>query len=261
MAYGITLLISLICSCYSREERFQIPHKQAFTKEITSFSSYPMLLLHLSTGERPGARPLSIVKRFMSLTGSPPSGRDDPLKTALRQQRKRAIETCDFPKAKVIDLQLKRINTEKDETAASQQVLQNQVEYSKVKDSVHADADRAYSDAIEKIYHIESEFEGRLAVLISEHAEELAAHATSLAAELELSSIRPVPDSLVMTSEAKTVAKIGEFDRAQSLYQTSTDVHAQTVADRHAEVREVYERLQKQLDAHHAEDLKRNAEK
>jgi tetratricopeptide (TPR) repeat protein len=183
------------------------------------------------------------------------------MNTALRAQRKRAIDACDFRKAKIIDLQLKRLCAERDETAASQQTLQSQVDYSKVKDLVHSEADKEYSKAIEAIYQIESEFQGRLAILISDHAEELSAHATSLAAELELSSIRPVPDSLVMTHEAKTTAKIGEFDRAQSLYETSNEVHYQTVTDRHTEVREVYERLQKQLDSRQKDDLKRNADK
>jgi hypothetical protein len=179
----------------------------------------------------------------------------------LRDQRKLAIANNDFAKAQIIALQLKRISAESDDSFASQQILQNHIEYDKVKESVRSEAARAYGAAIESTYAIESEFQGRIAVLISAHAEELAAHATSLAGELELSSIRGVPDSRVMMNEARTVAAFGEFDRAQSLYEESATVHEATVLARHAEIREIYGTLQRQLDDRHREDLRLNHEK
>jgi hypothetical protein len=181
--------------------------------------------------------------------------------SALRTQRKRAIDVCDFPKAKIIDVQIKRITAYSDETNTLQQGIQNQAEYDRAKESVRMEAAKTYSNAIERIYHIESEFQGRAARLIAEHAEELTAHATALAAELELSSIRPVPDSVVLKNEAQILARFGDFDRAQSLFEGSTNVHEQTVSARHADVRDVYERLQRQLDARHVEELRLNDEK
>jgi hypothetical protein len=179
----------------------------------------------------------------------------------LREQRKLAIQNCDFPKAKIIAIQLKQLNAQSNDSLASQQLLQNQNEYDKVKEAVRAEASRAYSAALEQTYSIESEFQGRLAILVSTHAEQLAAHASSLAGELELSSIRGVPDSRVMINEAQTIAKFGDFDRAQSLYEESASVHEATILARHAEIRDVYERLQRQLQERHDEELRLNHQK
>jgi hypothetical protein len=206
---------------------------------------------------------LSIGQRFpnMSLSKSLPNMREGTVKALLREQRKKAIESCDFPKAKIIDLQLKRLSVGSEESATAKHLLQNQLEYAKIKESVRADAGKAYGAAVEEVYRVESEFQGRVAVLISDHAEELTAHATALAAELELSSIRPVPDSLVLTSSARAVAKIGDFDRAQTMFESSSEVHSQTVAARHAQIREAYENIQKQIDEKHQKDLALNNEK
>jgi protein-arginine kinase activator protein McsA len=183
----------------------------------------------------------------------------DPVKAvaALREQRAKAITNCDFPKAKIIDDQIKQISAHVQNIGTTQQAIQNQVEYDKVKEVVRVEASRAYASALEDIYQIEATFEDRKSALISVQAEEIAAHAVDLARELELSSLRPVPDSLVLKSEAKTVAKIGDFDRAQTLFEGSTKTHEETVSARQKEVLEVYERLEKQMDDRHVGELKK----
>jgi hypothetical protein len=179
----------------------------------------------------------------------------------LRVHRKKAIKDCDFIKAKMIDRHLKRLVDETDESVAARAKLQNKLDYSNAKEAVRGEASKAYSAAIEEIYRIESEFQVRIAALISLHAEELTAHALPLAAELELSSTRKVPDEVVLEREAKAVAKIGDFDLAQSLYERGKAVEAQTIADRQVEIREIYDRLQKQLEERHAAALKLTNEK
>jgi hypothetical protein len=179
----------------------------------------------------------------------------------LRQQRKDAIASCDFQKAKLIALHLRELTGRQDETDAVHQGQQNQLDYDQVKETVRSDAQRAHATAVESIFRIESEFQARLSALHERQAEEISAHAASLGAELELCAVRGVPDSIEMERQARIVAELGEYERAESLLEESGSARTAAIQSRQDELKEIYDRLLQQLDVKHSEEIRLNQEK
>jgi hypothetical protein len=179
----------------------------------------------------------------------------------LRQERNQAIADFEFPKAKLIDLQLKRLADQQSGDDAAQRRLHSQLEYDKVKEWVRSEAQRSHASAVETMFQVETEWQTRLTTLQNSQTKQLAAHAESLAAELELAAIRGVPDSITLRKEAQAVAKLGDFDAAESLFAQANSEHQKTIVQRQSEIREIYDRLLVQLEAKHADELKLHNDK
>jgi hypothetical protein len=179
----------------------------------------------------------------------------------LRQQRKEAIASCDFQKAKLIAFHLRELTGRQDETEAEHHGHKNQLDYDQVKEDVRAKAQEAHASAVEEIFRIEGEFQARLTTLKEHQAEEFSAHAGSLAAELELCAIRGVPESIKMERQARIVAELGEYERAESLLEESSSARAAAIQSRQDELKEIYDRLMQQLDLKHNEEIRLNQEK
>lgn len=179
----------------------------------------------------------------------------------LKQERAKAIANCEFPKAKLIDLQIKKITADLNQSQTRDRLLNNQLEYNRVKESVKQKANRAYATAVEAVYSIKAQFQGRVASLLEMHTDELSRHTSHFAADLELETIRPVPDSRYMQREAQVKAKYGDFDRAEELFQESNSVQKSTVLHRQDEVRAFYDRVEGKMKRRHNEDIWLNHEK
>jgi hypothetical protein len=76
-----------------------------------------------------------------------------------------------------------------------------------------------------------------------------------------LAAIRGVPDSITLRKEAQAVAKLGNFDAAESLFAQANSEHQKTIVQRQSEIREIYDRLLVQLDTKHATELKLHNDK
>jgi hypothetical protein len=186
----------------------------------------------------------------------------DPSELALlRQKRTEAIANCQFPAAKLIDLQLKRLTAQFDDSQSSQKRLTRQLEYDKVKETVRCEAAQAHADACNKIYKVDADYRERLVSMVNTHADAIAGQAESFAGDLELSALRGVPDSRYLQLEAKIVAKFGDFDTAEQMFQESNHTHDVTVLSRQTEVREIYDRLKAQLTEKHLTDIRRHEQK
>jgi hypothetical protein len=179
----------------------------------------------------------------------------------LREQRKGAIAACDFQKAKLIALHLRELTGLQDDTEAAHHSQQNQLVYDQVKEAVRGEAQRAHAAAVEDIFRIESEFQARLTALHDLQAQTVAAHAESLAAELELSALRGVPDSIQKERQARIVAEFGEYELAESLMEESASARAAAIQSRQDELNEIYDRLLGQVTTKHNEDIKFNQQK
>lgn len=181
---------------------------------------------------------------------------------SLKRERKRAIDNCEFPRAKTLDLHIRRITEELAEARTEERLITNRMEYEKVKETVKGEAEQAHSNAVCDIYAIRSRYQQRRTELVGVQTDELAQRAESLAADLELTTIRGVPDYIVMKREAQTLAKCcGAFDQAEELYQMANVAQEITIAARQAGVRGTYERTQEHLLKRHDSDVVLNQEK
>jgi hypothetical protein len=179
----------------------------------------------------------------------------------LRQQRNQAIQACEFPKAKLIDLQLKRLTAQLDNREALQRRLTCQLEYDKAKEIVRSKAAQEHAAAFNRIYEVDAEYRERLVAMVNSHASQIAEQAESFAGDLELSAMREVPDSRYLIKEAKIVAKFGDFDTAEEMLQESNHTHDVTVLSRQSEVRDIYDRLKAQLTEKHLGEIRLHEQK
>jgi hypothetical protein len=179
----------------------------------------------------------------------------------LRTRRNEAISNCEFPKAKLIDLQLKRLTAQLDDTESEQKRIARQLEYDKVKETVRSEAAQAHADAFTRIYKIDNDYRERLVTMVNDHATQIATQAEAFAGDLELSAIRGVPDSRYLQQEAKTVAKLGDFDTAEEMFQRSNQTREVTVLSRQSEVRDIYDRAKVQLTERHLAAIHLHEEK
>jgi hypothetical protein len=70
------------------------------------------------------------------------------------------------------------------------------------------------------------------------------------------SAIRGISDSITLRKEAQAVAKLGDFDAAESLFAQANSEHQKTIIQRQSEIREIDDRLLIQLDAKYADETK-----
>jgi hypothetical protein len=143
------------------------------------------------------------------------------------QQRSQTIANCEFPKVKLIDIQLKRLSGQFDDAQSTQKRMSEQLEYDKAKEVIRSEEARAHATAFDKLYRIDSEYRVRLVGLVTQHANEISRQAELFADDLELSAIRGVLDSIYLKREAQIIAKSGDFDpvitRRRTI--TATDPH------------------------------------
>ena len=158
----------------------------------------------------------------------------------LQKERSRAIEECEFQKAKAIDVHIKRLTAQIQHNNQTKKRLGNELSYEAEKEAVRKEASLLYSDAYEEIYRIKAKFQDRMSMLHRNHAEQLRRHAENYSMDLELCSTRGVPDAVYMKKEAQSKAKNGEFELADTLYQQSKQLREQIIAGREDEVHKVY---------------------
>ncbi|OHS95869.1 hypothetical protein TRFO_10276 [Tritrichomonas foetus] len=158
----------------------------------------------------------------------------------LQKERAKAIEDCEFQKAKAIDIHIKRLTAQIQHNNQTKKRIGNELMYESEKEAVRKEASLLFSDAYEEIYAIKAKFQDRMATLHRNHAEQLKRHADSYSCDLELCSTRGVPDAVFLKKEAQSKARNGEFELADSLFQQSKQARAQTIAEREAEVHKIY---------------------
>jgi hypothetical protein len=127
--------------------------------------------------------------------------------------------------------------------------------------SLRSEAKHLHASAVEEMPQLEAEWQTRLTTLQDTHTKQLAAQAESFADQLELSAIRGIPDAVTLQKEARAVAKLGDFDAAESLFEQANSEQQTTIVQRQSEIRKVYDRLLVQLNAKQAEELRLHNEK
>ena len=158
----------------------------------------------------------------------------------LQKERAKAIEDCDFQKAKSIDIHIKRLTAQIKYNDQTKKRIGNELLYESEKESIKKDASKLFSDAYEELYSVKAKFQERFSALHKLHAQQLKNHAEAYSCDLEICSTRGVPDANYLKKEAQTIARNGEFDQADAIYKESRHLLEKVVAEREEEVHQVY---------------------
>jgi hypothetical protein len=176
----------------------------------------------------------------------------------LRRIRDAAIANFDFQKAKVLDVQIKLLGEQLHTTRTEEDLHRSQGEYDAVKEAVRREAAVLHARAVESISKIDIDFQDRLRDLLTSQAKDKATHATEFASDLELSTIRPVPESARMKREACLTAKCGDFETADLLYEQAVAAHEAALALRQQEIAASRGKADHHLSVWHEEQLRLN---
>lgn len=173
----------------------------------------------------------------------------------LRRERLIAISRCEFKKARDIDNQLQRLK----ETFTHNQKIDNerraQSEFDLERENVMSEAEKAYSDATSKIFDAQHAFQKKMASLQQKHADELSFLNESFAKDLELASIREIPEFSIYRKQAQVSALVQKYDLAELLFTLAEQTREATLQERQEKVNQTYEILMNQvLDRQNAED-------
>ena len=161
----------------------------------------------------------------------------------LRAQRIKAVQECEFKKAREIDNQLQQLKRQIAEASKNDDMLNCQSKYETEKEAVQLEAERVYSESTKQLYEARIKYQKKLTQLHEIHALELQKLAEDYAKDLELATIRQVPDSLVLMNEAKTNALIHRYDEAEYKMERSRNIFKETQEERQADVHLHYMQL------------------
>lgn len=173
----------------------------------------------------------------------------------LRAERLRAIQNCEFRKARDIDNQLQHLKENINLNTKGNIEREAQAAFDLEREAVMLDAEKAFSEATEQIFAAKNLYQKKMVELQQKHADELQALAENLARDLELATIREVPDSIAYKKQAQASALVQKYDQAEDLFQMSQDTREMTLQERQETVHRQYEYTRQQvIERQNAED-------
>ena len=174
----------------------------------------------------------------------------------LRAERIKAIQSCDFSRARQIDNQLQHLKDSINSATREDHQRECQTIYEAEKEAVLLDAERKYSESTAEIYEAKNLYQRKMVELQKKHAIELEYLAEQLAKDLELAMIREVPESTTYRRQAQASAIVQDYDNAEAMMKISENVREETMNERQLEVQRQYDVLRNQMIERHIQEDK-----
>lgn len=179
----------------------------------------------------------------------------------LQKERLRAIDSCEFSKARAIDVHIDRLKERIDIAKQSTRQIQNVLQFELKKEEIQLDAIRRQTEARDNIFSIRQEFQERQMKLHKLHTDALTQVAEGYSAALEIESLRLNPVSETMVRQAKLNAQDKRYEIAEALFNESNMIREQSTLRRQEDVDLTFESKKAQLDKKHIKELELCAEK
>ena len=173
----------------------------------------------------------------------------------LRKQKMESIKNCDFLQAKAIDAQINQLKGSLTNQRHEVERSQAQIQYSIEVETVRSRASEVYNQFYNELFAIKTNFHKRQTNLQQRHSESSMKISEDYAKELELETIRAIPEADTMKKEAQIRARNGQFDLADNLYHESNDLREKTIKERQDAVHVKYGQLIRQLEEKQQEDF------
>ena len=179
----------------------------------------------------------------------------------LQKQRLKAIDSCQFSKAKTIDVHIERLKERIKEMKENNNRIQNILAFELKKEEIQYEAIRLQTDAREYIFNIRQNFQKRQMTLIRNHTDALTQVADGYSSALEIETLRHNPTSEAMVRQAKLYAKEKNYATAESLFNESNFIRESSSQKRQEEVDKLYEGRKNYLEKKHQKDIELCEEK
>lgn len=179
----------------------------------------------------------------------------------LQKERLKAIDSCEFSRAKAIDVHIDRLKERIEIAKQSTKQIQNVLQFELKKEEIQLDAIRRQTEARDNIFRIRQEFQERQMKLHQLHTDALTQVAEGYSAALEIESLRLNPVSQTMVRQAQLNAHIKKYEIAEALFNESNAIREQSTLKRQEDVDLTFETKKAQLDKKHQKELDLCAEK
>lgn len=179
----------------------------------------------------------------------------------LQKERLKAIESCEFARARAIDVHIDRLKERIEIARQSTKQIQNVLQFELKKEEIQLDAIRKQTEARDNIFRIRQEFQERQMRLHQLHTDALTQMADGYSAALEIESLRLNPVSETMVRQAKLNAQVKKYELAEALFNESNTIREQSTLKRQEDVDQSFESKKAFLDKKHQKELELCAEK
>lgn len=155
---------------------------------------------------------------------------------ALRAQRIQAVNQLEFNKAREIDNQMEKLKREIKKLHKSDMYQTAQKTYEIERDAIIFDSESKYNESTRNLYEEKVKYQKKLKALKEQQALELQQLSDKYAKELELITLRQVPEAIILREQARTSAMIHNYDTADIKLKQCNEVTDQTYEKRQEEV-------------------------
>ena len=170
---------------------------------------------------------------------------------ALRAERIKAVNELEFNKAREIDNHMERLKKEIKKLSKSCMAQNAQKTYEAEREAILFDSEAQYNESTRTLVNEKVKYQKKIAALKEQQAFELQQLAEKYAKELELITLRQVPEANILRQQAKTSAMIHNYDTANIKLKLCNEVTDQTHEQRQVDVHSHYAQLREALIEKH----------
>ena len=154
----------------------------------------------------------------------------------LRKEKAKAIENCQFAKAKALNSHIITLKQQIEVNKTQNKVLEARLKFDIARETVTKELISIQSELNEQEKERREHFNQRLITIEKNNQKATQELAENLTRELEKASMRPVPEAERMKVTAQKNAKLGYFDLAESLFDQASAIKDRVIKERQAEL-------------------------
>lgn len=166
---------------------------------------------------------------------------------SLRKERQVAISQCNYVKAQQLDDQISKLRLKQKELNKQAAAANGVSNFEKEKQYLRDCASRLQSEYTKFIYSTRAKFQKRYTALLNKQREEVKKLASDFAKNIELESIRRVPESEDLLRRSQLRANSSQFAMANELNSQAESIKSSTLQQRQTDVRQQFQMQQDTL--------------
>ncbi|KAK8884468.1 hypothetical protein M9Y10_043579 [Tritrichomonas musculus] len=172
---------------------------------------------------------------------------------SLRKERQIAISQCNYIKAQQLDSQINKLRAKLKDLNKQAAVSNGISNFEREKQYLRESATRLQSEYTKFLYNTRAKYQRRYSFLLNKQREEVKKLASEFAKNIELESIRRVPESEVLLRESQLRANVSQFAIANQLNSEAEMIKSNTLQQRQTDVRQQFQ-MQQDLLLHRQQE-------
>ena len=174
---------------------------------------------------------------------------------ALRAERRKAIESYQFKRAKEIEMELKYLKEKTKVDKGAETTARNIEEFEREKGALKARASEKRGIFTKKLIQLRANYQGGMAQMSEKHAGEIQGLMNSYGMDMELEAMRCNPEARHMFRISKLLAHMSCYERAEQLFGEGVETEQAAVQQKQLELNDSYSTKQTKLMEQHMKEV------